>query len=59
MDPTQPATTASAQGNSVPGQQNGNAANDVEDAWDEERIEQALETLKEMHIQVCLHRNTF
>ena len=34
--------------NSQPG-----ASSSGEDIWDEQRIEAALKTLKEMHIQVC------
>lgn len=36
------------------GQQSG-ASNVGEDVWNEECIEKALETLKEMHIQVSTH----
>jgi hypothetical protein len=37
------------------GSENGQQVNPVplEDVWDEERLEKAMETLKEMHIQVC------
>ena len=30
------------------------SANSVEDEWDEERLEKAMSTLKEMHIQVSI-----
>jgi hypothetical protein len=37
------------------GSENGQQLNPApsEDAWDEERLEKAMKTLKEMHIQVC------
>ena len=30
------------------------AADPAEDVWDEERLEKAMDTLKEMYIQVCM-----
>ena len=43
-----------SEGSAAAAIQNGQAvaSNTGEDTWDEERIEQALKTLKEMHIQV-------
>jgi hypothetical protein len=37
------------------GSENGQQLNpaSLEDVWDEERLEKAMKTLKEMHIQVC------
>jgi hypothetical protein len=37
------------------GSENGQQLNPapLEDVWDEERLEKAMKTLKEMHIQVC------
>jgi hypothetical protein len=37
------------------GSENGEQLNPapLEDVWDEERLEKAMKTLKEMHIQVC------
>jgi len=52
MDPTQPANASSDHASLVPGGAVANAANNAENVWDEERIEKALKTLKEMHIQV-------
>jgi hypothetical protein len=43
------------------GSENGEQLNPapLEDVWDEERLEKAMKTLKEMHIQVLLSMSTF
>jgi len=54
MDSTQPAATGPLLESSAPSHSLANTGNDGENVWDEERIEKALKTLKEMHIQVRL-----
>jgi len=57
MNAKQPIATGSDPSNSMPST-NAPVTNDAEDIWDEERIEKALKTLKEMHIQVSSDRKS-